>query len=212
VAIYTGSLGTIISHHLTEDLAQPFVGLLIFGPETLMLMIIGMIMYRSGLLRGTWDLARLDKWALWCLGIGIIANLGLLWWQFASGLDPVVLLFATFGASVPFDVIMSVGYAALFMGLAQRFGSGALLKRVGAAGQAAFTNYLGTSVLMTFVFYGWGLGLFGSVNRATCYLFVFAVWLIMLVWSKPWLERYRYGPLEWLWRSLSRGQMQPMRL
>jgi uncharacterized protein len=211
IALYTSGLGSIVGQNLREDLPKPFIGLIIYGPETLMLMLIGMIMFKSGLLRGTWSLARLDKWALWCLGIGIIANLLLLWWQFASGLDPVVLLAATFGASIPFDVIMSIGYAALFMGLAQRFGNSGLVRRVGAAGQAAFTNYLGTSILMTFIFYGWGLGLFGSVNRAACYLFVLGAWVIMLLWSKPWLERYRYGPLEWLWRSLSRGEAQPMR-
>jgi uncharacterized protein len=211
VALYTSGISTIVSQNIREDYMQPFFGLLLYGPETLMLMLIGMIMFKSGLLRGTWSLQRLDRWAIWCIGIGIAANLALLWWQFASGLDPVILLAATFGVSIPFDVLMSIGYAALFMGLAQRFSDSALIRRVGAAGQAAFTNYLGTSILMTFIFYGWGLGLFGTVNRAACYLFVLGAWAVMLLWSKPWLDRYRYGPLEWLWRSLSRGSLQPMR-
>jgi uncharacterized protein len=211
IDLYTSGFTEIVGQNFREDVAQPFAGLIMFGPETLMLMVIGMMLFKSGLLRGTWALDRLDRWAVRCLGIGIAANLALLWWQFQSGLDPVVLLFATFSASVPFDVLMSVGYAALFMGLAQRFGSSGFIKRVGAAGQAAFTNYLGTSILMTFIFYGWGLGLFGSVNRAACYLFVLGAWAIMLLWSKPWLERFRYGPLEWLWRSLSRRELQPMR-
>jgi uncharacterized protein len=211
VALYTSGFSEIVGQNLREDVATPFKGLLLYGPETLMLMVIGMMLFRSGLLRGTWSLERLDRWAIRCLAIGIVANLLLLWWQFASGLDPVVLLAATFGASIPFDVIMSVGYAALFMGIAQRFATSGFIKRVGAAGQAAFTNYLGTSILMTFIFYGWGLGLFGTVNRAACYLFVLGAWALMLLWSKPWLERYRYGPLEWLWRSLSRWEVQPLR-
>jgi len=41
-------------------------------------------------------------------------------------------------------------------------------------------------------------------------LFVLGAWVLMLLWSKPWLERFRYGPLEWLWRSLARGSAQPM--
>jgi uncharacterized protein len=211
VALHTSGFVDIVRHNFEENIGQPFTGLLMFGPETLMLMLIGMILFKSGLLQGTWTLDRLDRWAKWCLGIGIIANVALLWWQFQSGLDPVVLLFATFGASVPFDVIMSIGYAALFMGLAQRFATSGFIARVAAAGQAAFTNYLGTSVLMTFIFYGWGLGLYGSVNRAACYLFVLGAWVIILLWSKPWLERFRYGPLEWLWRSLSRGRIEPFR-
>ena len=53
--------------------------------------------------------------------------------------------------------------------------------------------------------------LFGSVERAALYLFCFGMWAAMLLWSKPWLDRFQYGPLEWLWRSLSRWQVQPMR-
>jgi uncharacterized protein len=80
-----------------------------------------------------------------------------------------------------------------------------------AVGRAAFTNYLGTSIVAAFVFYGWGLGLYGHASRAEAWLLVPVVWVLMLAWSKPWLDRFRYGPLEWLWRSLSRGSLQPIR-
>ena len=63
---------------------------------------------------------------------------------------------------------------------------------------------------MSTIFYGYGLGLFGRVGRAEVYLFILGVWALMLLWSKPWLDRYRYGPLEWLWRSLARGRFEPM--
>ena len=64
---------------------------------------------------------------------------------------------------------------------------------------------------MTFIFYGWGLVLFGSVGRAELWLVVIAMWVLMLAWSKPWLDRFCYGPFEWLWRSLARWQVQPLR-
>jgi uncharacterized protein len=86
-----------------------------------------------------------------------------------------------------------------------------LRRRIEAAGRAAFTNYLGTSLLMTALFDGWGLGLFGRIERIGLYPIVFAAWALMLAWSAPWLARYRFGPLEWLWRSLARGAAQPMR-
>ena len=63
---------------------------------------------------------------------------------------------------------------------------------------------------MTTLFYGYGGGLFGRLDRAELYLIVPAAWAVMLLWSKLWLDRYRYGPLEWLWRSLARGALQPM--
>lgn len=209
--LYRSDLTTIVAGKFAEDAAEPFIGVLLFGPETIALMLIGMIMFKSGLLRGTWELARLDRWRNWCLGIGIVANLALLWWQFRSGLDAAVLLESTFWLSVPFDFAMSVGYACLFMGLAQRFATSAFIARVAAVGRAAFTNYLGTSLLMTALFYGWGLGQFGYWSRIEVYGPVVAIWIIMLLWSKPWLDSYRYGPLEWLWRSLSRMQLQAMR-
>ena len=62
---------------------------------------------------------------------------------------------------------------------------------------------------MTLYFYG--LGQFGRVGRAELWLVVLPVWALMLLWSKPWLDRFRYGPFEWLWRSLARGQPQSMR-
>jgi uncharacterized protein len=64
---------------------------------------------------------------------------------------------------------------------------------------------------MTTLFYGYGGGLYGSLSRAELWIPVVAMWSLMLLWSKPWLDRFDYGPLEWLWRSLSRGSLQPMR-
>src|SRR3546814_12101028 len=64
---------------------------------------------------------------------------------------------------------------------------------------------------MTTIFYGYGLGLFGSVGRAALYLFCIGMWAAMLLWSKPWLDRFHYGPFEWLWRSLARARLQPLR-
>jgi len=49
------------------------------------------------------------------------------------------------------------------------------------------------------------------LGRAELWLVVAAMWGLMLLWSKPWLERFQYGPLEWLWRSLARGALQPIR-
>lgn len=211
VALYRSDYTTIVSERFRKQWYNPIVNVVMFLPETLSLMLIGMALFRSGLLRGAWSLERLARWRNRCLAVGIIANLALLWWQFSSGLNPITLLAATFWLSVPFDFIMSVGYAALFMGLAQRFATSAIMARVAATGRAAFTNYLGTSLCMAALFYGWGFGLYGHLSRIEVYGPVLGMWAIMLLWSKPWLDRYRFGPLEWLWRSLARLQVQPMR-
>ncbi|QNN66255.1 DUF418 domain-containing protein [Sphingomonas rhizophila] len=54
-------------------------------------------------------------------------------------------------------------------------------------------------------------GLYAELSRGQAWLFVPFVWALMLLWSKWWLDRYHYGPLEWAWRSLARGSVQPMR-
>jgi uncharacterized protein len=112
-------------------------------------------------------------------------------------------------AMVPFRLVMAFGYAALIVLLFRR--PSAVRARFAAVGRAAFTNYIGTSLVTTPIFYVWGLGLYGKLSRAEAWLVVPLVWLLMLLWSKPWLDRFNYGPFEWLWRSLARGKLQPMR-
>jgi uncharacterized protein len=77
-------------------------------------------------------------------------------------------------------------------------------------GRMALSNYLLTSVLLTLFFNGYGLGMFAKLSRAELLLVVVAMWIVNLVWSELWLRKYRYGPAEWLWRSLTYWKRQPM--
>jgi uncharacterized protein len=104
---------------------------------------------------------------------------------------------------------MMFGYAAFIILLARR--RGWLARRIAAAGRSAFSNYLGTGIIAGAIFYGYGLGLYGYLTRFEAWLVVPAMWTAMLLWSKPWLDRFNYGPFEWLWRSLARWKVQPMR-
>jgi uncharacterized protein len=179
------------------------------GLETVTAMVFGMAAYRSGMLTGAWPRERYRRWAAVCLGIALpaYALIGLATLQ--HGFDQRWVYFGSIVGTAPFRIVATFGYAALILLLASR--AGWLASRLAAVGRAAFTNYLGTSLVVTAVFYGWGLGQFGEWDRAAIYVVPPLVWLLMLAWSKPWLERFRYGPLEWLWRSLSRLELQPMR-
>ena len=84
--------------------------------------------------------------------------------------------------------------------------------RLAAVGQMALTNYLTQSIFQTLVFTGIGLGLFGRLERAELYYVVVAIWIVQLVWSPIWLRHFRFGPAEWLWRSLTYWKRQPMRI
>ena len=192
-----------------EHQESPLGLLKIFGIETLAAVLFGMWAYRSGFVTGAWERARYRRIAIFCLGLAWTAYLLLGINTIAQGFDQRWVFFASIVATEPFRILGTIGYAALVI-LAIRPG-GWLTERMSAVGRAAFTNYLGTSILVTAIFYGWGLGQFARWDRATIYLVPPVIWMIMLLWSKPWLDRYRYGPFEWLWRSLARFQLQPMR-
>jgi uncharacterized protein len=143
--------------------------------------------------------------------MGLIANITLGLWQVREGFAGYPMLLSHILFSMPFDIAMAIGYAALVMAWVQSWGASALLDRIAAVGRMAFTNYIMTSIIMTSIFYGYGLGLTGHLERAELFLVMLGMWALMLAWSKPWLERYNYGPFEWLWRSLSRLKLQKMR-
>ena len=207
-ALHLGPWLTLLKHSLGEW-HQIVLGTLIFMPDTVGLMLIGMAAYKSGFLTGQWDDAAYRRVAMIGIPIGLVAGAAIVAYDVSSNFYIVGVFAAFMVLATPFITVMALGYAALIILLSR--GQGWLTRRFAAVGRAAFTNYLGTSVLMTFVFYGWGLSFYDSLSRAQAWLFAPLVWLVMLAWSKPWLDRFNYGPFEWAWRSLARGKLQPMR-
>ncbi len=108
------------------------------------------------------------------------------------------------------SVLVALGWIGLVMLLCQRAVNW-LTAPLAAVGRMAFTNYIMQTVICTTVFYGHGLGLFGAVDRVGQFAVVVSVWLAQLIWSPIWLRYFRYGPLEWLWRSLVYLEAQPFR-
>ena len=142
------------------------------------------------------------------LGAGV--GVGLSLWLAIYFRDGGLTFYGTKAAFVGYSTLprfIMVFALASLLGSYGLHARGWLGQRISAAGRAAFTNYLGTSIVMLFVVHGWALGLFGQLNRPQLYLVTFLTWCLMLAWSKPWLERYRYGPLEWLWRCLTYGKL-----
>jgi uncharacterized protein len=209
LALYRGGYAGILADRVRDQALGPIEGLGLFGWETLAYFLLGMAALRSGFLTGGWTDERYRKAALIGFGIGIPAYALLAWLLVRGGFSVPAILALSMAATVPLRPPMVIATASLII-LAARKG-GALTERIAAAGRAAFTNYLGTSLLMTTLFYGYGGGLFGTMGRAQLWLVVLAMWALMLLWSKPWLDRFLYGPLEWLWRSLARGRAQPIR-
>lgn len=112
-----------------------------------------------------------------------------------------------------FNYVGSVGTALGYVGLVMLICKSSSLKGIkrvlSLVGRMAFTNYILMTLICTFLFYGHGLGLFGSVERKFQVLIVLGTWLVMMILSPLWLKKFRYGPLEWCWRSLTYKSMVP---
>ena len=204
-----GPWSSLVQYQVTDHRWEPLIFSLTFGPETLGYMLFGMAALKNGFFAGSWSEQAYTRVAVRGFLVALPIYFVLVLVNFLAGFSPVVLLWVSMAATVLIRPFMIVAVAALIILLTDQ--GGWLVDRIAAAGRAAFTNYLGTSILMTGLFYGWGLGLFGELTRSQLWLVVIAMWLVMLAWSKPWLDRFEYGPLEWLWRSLARGSVQRMR-
>jgi uncharacterized protein len=106
------------------------------------------------------------------------------------------------------SVAVALGYLGIFMGISRWKRAGSLKRVLALAGRMAFTNYILMTLLATFLFYGHGLGLYGSVERWQQFLLTIGIWGFVLTVSALWLKHFRYGPLEWLWRSLTYWRRQ----
>jgi uncharacterized protein len=200
-----------VGHQLSHEWAWPLTTLSTSVFETLPLILLGMAALRSGLLSGAWPARRTGVLAAAGILVGLAATLPLAVWLARAGFPLGLAILVNLALAAPGRLAMTLGYAAALVLLARRFAATRAGSRIVAAGRMAFSNYLGTSLLMAALFQGWGLGLYGRYSRVELLAFVALGWVLMLAWSKPWLGRYRQGPLEWVWRSLSRRRIEPIR-
>jgi uncharacterized protein len=107
---------------------------------------------------------------------------------------------------------MSIFYASTVILLTQGDAWRRRLAPLAAVGRMALSNYLLQSLICTMIFYSYGLALFGQVRPSLCLLLTMIIWLIQVPLSVWWLRRFQFGPVEWLWRSLTYWQPQPMQL
>ncbi len=107
--------------------------------------------------------------------------------------------------------LVALGHVGIVMFACRACLLSGMRRMLSEAGRMALSNYIGQTLICTTIFYGYGLGLYASYGRATLMLLVLAVWIVELIVSLIWLRRFRFGPLEWLWRTLTYGRPQPMR-
>jgi uncharacterized protein len=148
----------------------------------------------------------------WSLALGIVLNAV---WVFASVKPDAVPAgwydMATRGVRTIAGPMLTMAYLSGVLLLARRAAWRGQLTGLAAVGRMSLTNYLAQSVVFTLFFYGYGLGVYGEMGPLLTLLLCLAFFRLQIWFSQWWLARYRFGPVEWLWRSMTYGKLQPMR-
>ena len=201
LALGSGSFLDAVAHRAGEAPEMLFF-LLFAGGQILGMFLLGMWFVRSGAITDPARFPRLYAWLRWgALPVGLAMML--VSFRLMPTADFTVITFANgFGTllSMIAALLMCLGYLAWIQGGLST--SLAPVLRVAApAGRMALTNYLSQSVICTLIFYGYGLGYFEQLPRAWQLPFAIALFALQVAFSRWWLSRFRYGPMEWLWRA-----------
>ena len=180
--------------------------------DLFLFMFLGMAFFKNGILTG--NASSKIYWLMFIIGLGL--GLVFSWFRLHPLLDYQFNKFE-YTKNVRFEyyeisrTFRAIGIFGLIMLLYKSGWFKWLFALMRPVGQMAFTNYLMQSLLVGLFFYGVGFGMYGQLQRYETYYVVAAVWMLQIAWSHLWLRYFRFGPLEWAWRSLTYWKKQPMR-
>lgn len=174
------------------------------------LMMLGMALMKWGVVTAS----RTPRFYAILAAAGFGAGLPLVWLGsqrlVASDFDVIDMLLVNWHFNYVGSVLIALGWIGMVM-LVCKLGALKLLTgALGAVGRMALSNYLAQSLICTTIFCGWGFGWWGELSRSQLIIFVVCVWAAQLIWSPLWLSRFRFGPAEWVWRTLTYWKKQPM--
>ncbi|MCB1683369.1 MAG: DUF418 domain-containing protein [Pseudomonadales bacterium] len=178
--------------------------------DALAFMLIGMALFKLGVLQG----GRTDKFYLGLMlagfSVGLLVNGIEVWRGISSGME-LTSIFAQMQWTYHLGRLgMSLGYVGLLLLLWRQARLAQFRRLLAATGRMALSNYLLQSLICLFLFTGAGLALVGELSRAELYPIVFGIWVFQLAFSRWWLGRFRFGLLEWVWRALTYGRLPPL--
>lgn len=211
-ATYRGDYMTLFPHRakMSFEMQAFMIPLFMMWRATAM-MLIGAALYKWRVITGERTAAFYAKFTVINYLVGAALITGGMLYNDSIDFSPGLLI--AFG--IPFNsfgsIPMAMGHMGLIILVVRALPTALIVRSLASVGRMALTNYLCQSVIGAVIFYGWGFGYYGTFNRLEQEMVVLAVWIAQLVWSPIWLSRYRFGPVEWLWRSLTYGKAQPMR-
>ena len=209
VQAYTGSyLDSLVARLWT--LLQMYLFMVpLFAVSITGIMLAGIALTRLGLLTGE----RSNRFYAALAFGGLVLGLGLTGLVIsgfnAANIDFAGMYFSVMGQLV--GIPTSLGYAAVLILLVRNNLLGFLTKALAAVGRMALSNYLMQTLICTTLFYGYGFGLFARIQYPHLWLVVAGVWAVNITFSVLWLRVFQFGPLEWVWRSLTYWKVIPLR-
>ncbi len=210
LSAYWGGFSSQMQHRVPASLFfQTSYFLMFMGWRIGGLMLIGMALFKWGVLSGKRSRSFYAKWAVWGLLIGMTLILIGVYQNFKHDWSVDYSMFIGSLFNYIGSLFVTMAYLAIVVYWSTK-GTGELRNRLAFTGRMAFSNYLGQTLICTFIFYGHGLGLFGIVERWQKVFMVLGIWVLQLLVSPLWLKHFRFGPVEWAWRSLTYWRIQPM--
>jgi uncharacterized protein len=175
------------------------------------LMLLGMAMFRWRLFHGDWSIRRC--WTM--VGLAILGGMPLMLlglrfytiWGWDSVPAAVLAQACNSVASIP----ICFGWIGAALLVWKRNLFRGAVESLAKVGRMAFTNYICQSLICTTIFYGFGFGMFARFGRVNQFGWVLAIWVFQILASSQWLKYFQFGPLEWLWRSVTYLRFQPLR-
>lgn len=215
ITVYSSdSFVQIVVYRTANELPYILISMVVFIPAVLAFFLCGFYVGKRGIFKGlASNVPLFKKIRSWGFPLGV---LGLLFYiVIETGLWPVhilakdALLNATnYAASI---FIFAAYIATILLSLQTSFCQ-KFLAPVAAAGRMALTNYLMQTIICVLLFNSFGLGLYSKVSLFQGILLTVAIYLLQVAWSNIWLHKFRYGPMEWLWRVLTYKKLQPFKI
>jgi uncharacterized protein len=176
------------------------------------LMLIGMALFKWDILtaKRSMNFYRNGFW------IGLTVGLSLIIWGLARNFQENFKMEYSFFIGSQFNywgsLLLSFAFICLIMIASKKDKFNKSANLLAGVGRTAFSNYILQTLICTTIFYGHGFGLFGKVERSEQILIVIAIWIFQILITHIWLQFFRFGPIEWLWRSLTYWKIQPLKL
>jgi len=212
VEVYKGGWLTQMEHRVPTALSQHTTNFLLSHFWRVGgLMVLGMAVFRWGFLTNERSAREYTSILGAGLATGVPIILAGVWYISTNDWSGDVALW-WFPFNYWGSILVALGYIGGLMLYVRSFGDSVVTRGLAAVGRTAFSNYLFQTLIATTVFYGHGLGMFGDVSRTGQLAVVVAICAVQVPLSVLWLRRCRFGPVEWLWRTLTYGEVQPMRL